>query len=159
MAKKGGIQQDAVFDEILGLMEELIEGKTFDLSKIEVKENEASSRKTYILKKNTVTKLGSFAKKVQVPRDVLLERCALVLELLMDDIVAKRRQKYPNILKNMLMPLFNEALSIEAKLDEELGGDNPISKLFGPIISYLYALSDEIENSIEEERDVDPDVY
>ena len=82
---------------------------------------------------------------------------AVIFKLIVDKQFYDKKKKYPNILKYYINPFYKQAETIEKKLSEEIGGDDPIVRRFSYIVTVLMTLEMAIEGNIKKGTPIDPD--
>ena len=118
--------------------------------------NAATIRKTYVVKKDTLTKLSKFAKDKKTTRDFLIERTANAFGKILEDVRLREKERYRNVLEKTINPFWSQAEDIEGRLREKLGHD-PIVSRFAYVIIDLMNLSMAIESYLEKGTPIDPD--
>ena len=118
-----------------------------------------TTRKTYIVKKNTLHKLEEIAKNKGVSRDNTVEKAALQMKALFHKSEAERKEKSQKIFDTRLNPFGEQVWDIKEKLGEELGGDDPICKRFGYVVAVVDKFIQDIEAYLTNGTPIDPDAF
>ena len=145
-----------LFDSMLSLFD-AFEGSNGPLQFEAGKGGIVTTRKTYVLKKDTLDKLRRVVKSKKINRDLFVEKMAVLFKLLVDKQISDKKKKYPHIRKDYISPFEVQANAIENKLREELGGDDPITRRFSYIVTVLINLKMAIEGNIEKGTPIDPE--
>jgi len=156
LAQMQGLKHAEVFDSMLVLFD-AIEGSNSPLQFKADKGRVVTTRKTYVLNKETLNKLNRVVKSKEINRDLFVDKMAVVFKFIVDKQISEKKNKYPQILKEYIIPFLEHANSIEEKLHEEVGGDDPISRRFSYILTLLMALEMAIEGNIEQGTLIDPE--
>jgi hypothetical protein len=108
------------------------------------------SRKTYVIKKDTLSQIMSFSNEIKVSRDLFINKMAQLLSYIYDDERRNREKKYRDILENIIEPFEEKAYEVEAQLIKELGKDDPVISGFGLSLIHMdmlkLAIYDHIAN-------------
>ena len=154
-AKQAGIKNAVVFDLLLSVF------KVCEKDPISVapEENLYTTRKTYIVKKNTLHKLEEIAKNKGVSRDNTVEKAALQMKALFHKSEAERKEKSQKIFDTRLNPFGEQVWDIKEKLGEELGGDDPIRNRFGYVVAVVDKFIQDIEAYLTNGTPIDPDAF
>jgi len=157
VSKMYGMKNADVFDMASSLVQELNK-KGIDLSSVK-DVSEKSMRKTYLIKKNTLSRLRKLADEIKTSRDLLIDKMVIILKTLLDKELTKKHTKYRNVLEKFINPFWEQAEKLEKQLKKELGEDDPIISRFGFIIVLIMNLSMAIEENINKGISIDPDDY
>ena len=149
------IKHSEVFDRLLLIFEALEKSKN-PISLI-IEENITMTRKTYVVKKDTLLKLGEIAKNKKTSRDNIVEKAALRFISFSHKSEAERKEKSQKIFDAILNPFWDQVWDIKVKLDEELGGDDPICNRFGLIVSAVDGFIQDIEAYLTKGTPINPD--
>lgn len=121
--------------------------------------NNATIRKTYVVKKVTLTKLSKLAKDKKKTRDLLIERTAIAFKKILEGVLSDKKERYSNVLEKTINPFWQEAEDIEGRLSKELGSDDPIVSRFSYVRTVLMTLSMAIESYLGKGTPIDPDDF
>ena len=149
------IKHSEVFDRLLLIFEALEKSKN-PISLI-IEENITMTRKTYVVKKDTLLKLGEIAKNKKTSRDNIVEKAALRFISFSHKSEAERKEKSQKIFDAILNPFWDQVWDIKVKLDEELGGDDPICSRFVLIVSAVDGFIQDIEAYLTKGTPINPD--
>ncbi len=141
------VKHAEIFDRLLTIFEAL-ETSKIPVSLTATNEKIERIRKTYVVKKDTLSKLSKLASDKKVTRDLLIERTALAFENLFGVSLSEKKESYRNVLEKIINPFESKATAIGWELDKELGYDHPIAKRFGAVIQVLHMLIGDIEGYI-----------
>lgn len=144
ISKGLGIKNAEVFDKLLVVEEWATSRESISLTK-----NNEKIRKTYIVKKDTLSKLSTIANDKEVSRDVLVERIARAFEIIFVETVAERDKRYRKVLEQIIKPLFEVVDSKCGEVENELGHDDPVAIEFRSVAYTLYQAINNIEEHIE----------
>ena len=156
VARVLGLKYAEIFDSMLSLFD-AFERSNGPLQFEAGKGGIVTTRKTYVFKKDTLDKLKKVVKSKKINRDLFVDKMAVVFKFIVDKQISEKKNKYPQILKEYIIPFLEHANSIEEKLHEEVGGDDPISRRFSYILTLLMALEMAIEGNIEQGTLIDPE--
>lgn len=123
----------------------------FDESK-----NKATIRKTYIVKKDTLSKLSNIAKEHKKSRDLIVENVVTSLYETTSEALLSQKELYSNVLKETINPLLEQAEDEERQLGETLGHNDPVVLRFSTVVTILMNLSMAIESYLEKNTPIDP---
>lgn len=143
------IKNAEIFDRLLDFFEGFERSKK-PVSLTETNEKIERIRKTYVVKKETLSKLSKLASDKKATRDLLIERTALAFENLVNGSLSDRKERYRNVLEKIINPFMYKANEIQSELEEELGFDDPIARRFVRIIFDASDLSDAIESYLKD---------
>lgn len=131
--------------------------KTLELPvSFEEPENKATVRKTYVVKKDTVTKLSNIAKEHKKSRDLIVERAAMSVSEITSEALLSQKELYSLVLKKTINPLLEQAEDEERQLGETLGRNDPVVLRFSTITTILMNLSMAIESYLKKNAPIDP---
>lgn len=154
VAKAMGLKYAEVFEKLLILFE------AFESTKkpitLEPKEKVIRVRKTYVVNKETLSKLSSIVKNKKTTRDLLIEKTALRFSEFFEENKSAERKRYQNVLEKIIKPFWSQSEDIERKLGRKLGHDDPIVTRFGHVVTILMNLSMTIESFINNDQPIDP---
>ena len=153
-----GIKNAELFERFLILFEGLKETKN-PISLLEANSKTKGTRKTYIVKKETLSKLKKLAKAKNITRDLLAEKTILTFKNIFESALSDKKEQYRLALEKTVEPFLSEAHSIEGELANKLGSDDPIVKRIGHIIILTMNLSMAIENYIKNGTPIDQDDF
>lgn len=157
ISKKYGIKNAEVFNMASSLIQEINQNK-IDLTSLKRIKGK-TLRKTYLIDKLTLSKLRKFASEMNISRDLILDKMAIILKTLLDKELTEKHRKYSNVLENIINPLLNQTEKLEKQLKKELEEDDPIISRFGLIIVMIINLSMAIESNINNGIPIDPNNY
>ena len=155
-AKKNRITQKEVFDHLfvqtLLNMEgdknsffhtilTLTEGSSYDLNR--------SVRKAQVISRKALKTLNEISKKHNLSRDVLVEYSVRLLKKLLEKRTEIRKEA-AKLYKEEFQDKLPDIYSVESKLRDLLGDDDPIVEKYGYIVSSIQIIDDEIMAEIEE---------
>lgn len=120
-------------------------------------ENIDTTRKTYVVRKDTLHKLEEIAKKKEMSRDNIIEQAALQMKVLFHKSESERKEKAQKVFDTPLKPFWEQVCDINEKLHEELGGDDPICNKFLLIVSAVDGFMQDIEAYLTKGTPIDPD--
>lgn len=149
-----GEKNAALFERLLKFIEirkELELPISFDATK-----NMATIRKTYVVKKDTLSKLNNIAKEHEKSRDLIVETVALSLCENTSEALSSEKELYSRILKETINPLWEQAEDEERQLGETFGRNDPVVLRFSIITTLLMNLSMAIESYLEKNTPIDP---
>lgn len=149
------IKHSEVFDRLLLIFEGFEKSKN-PISLI-IEENINMTRKTYVVKKDTLLKLGEIAKNKKVSRDNIVEKAALLFISFSHKSEAERKEKTQKIFDTILNPFGDQVWDIKEKLGEELGGDDPIYNRFVLILSAVDGFIQDIKTYLTKGTPINPD--
>jgi translation initiation factor 2 alpha subunit (eIF-2alpha) len=138
-----------------GLTREITE----DAKGVDPKTRDSSARATYVVNKLVVKVLKNMSKKLQIPRDLLVD---LALKRMRErrerktDVDRHNRERASEILDHFDRSVATE---VESELQEILGDDDPILSRFGLIMVIISNLCSAIEHSLNEGTPIDPDDF
>lgn len=113
-------------------------------------------RKTYIIRKNTLSKITELAKKNSTSRDQFIDTIARLLLLIADRETARKTEKYLEALDELINPFAEHADEIEKKLIEKLGRNDPIVSRYYVITHHLMEISEAINEFLSEGTPIEP---
>src|SRR3972149_273403 len=113
------------------------------------------TRKTYVVKKDTLLKLGEIAKNKKTSRDNIVEKAALRFISFFHKSEAERKEKSQKIFDTILNPFWDQVWDIK----EKLGGDDPICKRFGYVVAVVDKFIQDIEAYLTNGTPIDPDAF
>lgn len=148
------IKNAEIFDRLLDFFEGFETSKK-PVSLTETNEKIERIRKTYVVKKETLSKLSKLASDKKATRDLLIERTALAFENLVNGSLSDRKERYRNVLEKIINPFWHKAEHILSELEKELGSDDPISKRFSYAMFDLMNLSDATEDYLTNGTPID----
>lgn len=134
---------------------EMIEEKIESFPELVNKEGE-TMRKTYIIRKNTLSKITELAKKNRTSRDQFIDTIARLLLLIADSETARKTEKYLEALNEFINPFADHADEIEKKLTEKLGRNDPVVSRFYVITHHLMEISEAINEFLSEGTPIEP---
>lgn len=144
-----GVKKADVFGMLISLYEVLKE-KGKDMSSLLKAENRETSRRTYVLEKNVLSKLNAISNREKISRDLIVDNLSVLLEGLLDQELFEKQKKYRHILENDIYPIWKRAEEIEKKLKEKLGEDDPAVKEFGLVVVNIMIFAHFIEKALED---------
>lgn len=134
---------------------EILEEKIESFQDLVNKEGE-TIRKTYIIRKNTLSKITDLAKKNRISRDQFIDTIARLLLVVVDSETARKTEKYREALNELINPFANHADEIEKKLTEKLGRNDPIVSRYYVITHHLMEISEAINEFLSEGTPIEP---
>lgn len=121
-----------VFNSILELAKIFIEKEVnLDLNRLKKTE---TIRKTYVINKDTLTKLTQVASQINVSRDVLINQTIKLMKFLIEKELQERINKYSKYLKRIDNALA-EINKIEYEMKEELEDEDPVLCNLGMLLT------------------------
>ncbi len=147
-AKKDGCNIAKVFDDLLEIYEEAEKVGIADELLFPLDKHKETTRITYIIHKKTLRKINALAEELKdkkINRDSFINSMAIALEDVEPVDPEERRQKYREIISNVVNPFFKQALKLRRTMIQELGEQDPGSIMFEDIFSKL----EEFRNIIE----------
>ena len=153
-----GFKNAELFERLLILFEGLEKTKN-PISLMEANGKTKGIRKTYIVKKETLSKLSKLAKAKNATRDLLIEKASLAFKNMLEETLSDKKERYRAILEKTINPFWSKAEDMERKLSDELGSDDPIVKRIGYIVILAMNLSMAIENYVKNDTPIDPDDF
>ncbi|MBI3378991.1 MAG: hypothetical protein HY035_11420 [Nitrospirae bacterium] len=113
-------------------------------------------RKTYIIRKNTLSKITELAKKNRIPRDQFIDTIVRLLLLIADSETTRKKEKYLEALNELINPLAEHADEVEKKLIEKLGRNDPVVSRFYVITHHIMEISEDINEFLSEGTPINP---
>lgn len=123
------------------------------------KKNDVKIKKTYVVYKSTLRKIGVTAKEYKVSRDLLIEKMSQTFLAFVESILFKQRKKYRDIYDEILIPLDTRIKGVEEELTNKLGKDDPIVSRFSYVAIVMENLISAIEHYMEHGEPIDPDAF
>lgn len=134
---------------------EILEGKIESFPELVNKEGE-TIRKTYIIRKNTLSKITDLAKKNRISRDQFIDTIARLLLVVVDSETARKTEKYRDALFDIINPFWEYAEGIGKKLEEKLGMNDPVVSRFSVILIHIMELSSDIDEFLSKGTPIEP---
>ncbi|HBG92067.1 MAG: hypothetical protein A2X54_06690 [Nitrospirae bacterium GWF2_44_13] len=134
---------------------EFIEEKIESFPEVTNKEGE-TIRKTYIIRKNTLSKITDHANKNRIPRDQFIDAIVKILLLIVDKETTSKKEKYLEALDELINPFAEHADEVEKKLIEKLGRNDPIVSRYYWITHHLMEISEAINEFLSEGTPIEP---
>lgn len=113
-------------------------------------------RKTYIIRKNTLSKITELAKKNGIPRDKFIDAIAIILLLVAENKAYIEHEKHHDALFDIINPFWEYAEGIEKKLEEKLGMNDPVVSRFSVILIHIMELSNDIDEFLSKGTPIEP---
>lgn len=107
---------------ILGVAELLKNDKNFSFPPDTKNE---TIRKTYVINRDTFLQLTKIATELKTSRDVLIDKTAALIDVLLDTELQERTDKYSKFLER-INTLFDEAEKIHLELEKEVAENDPV---------------------------------
>lgn len=142
-----------VFDLIIEAVAALGEAKV--LSTLPKALDGELSRKTYVVKRDTLAKIGEIAKNGGIDRDVVVENICKLLEFLHKEKKLKDNV-YLDLIDKKISLLINQFDSLEKEAAEQLGDDDPSCQSLSMISDFAGRLSSLIKQRIKTGESFDP---
>lgn len=116
------------------------------------------SRKTYVVKRDTLSKLTELAKTGNLSRDVIVDKICISLAGMHKEKVSEQKKKYDELNKNKekLPIIIKQFYNLEKEVAEQLGKDDPLCQALSMLSDFTLRLSWAIENCIETGEPIDP---
>jgi hypothetical protein len=153
VSKLQGMRNAEVFETIIVLFE-VFEKKIAKFSWTAHNKSE-TVRKTYVIKKDTLSKIMSISEEIKISKDLIIDKMAIFLSYIYDDELRKREKKYRDILKNTLEPFTERADEVKKQLIKELGKDDPVISGFDDAVFLLEKLEMTINEYIDKGTPID----
>lgn len=153
-----GVKNAELFERLLVLFKGLEKTKN-PISLTEANSKTKSTRKTYIVKKETLSQLSKLAKAKNTTRDLLIEKTSLAFKNILEETLSDKKERYRTALEKTINPFYGKTEDIERELANELGSDDPIVKRVGYVVILAMNLSMAIENYIKNGTPIDPDDF
>ena len=140
-----GIKQKSVFDHLIEDARSLmLIAKEIDSVSLEDLER---VQKTYVISRNALISLEKTANKFNAPRDALVE---LSIQRLLP-IISREQKKHEmrKIILNEIESILEESIKLLAKLETNLGDDDPTTVIFGRAVKALAVAQNEISGFVD----------
>lgn len=148
VASQLGVKQKSIFDHLVE--NENIFNRIADEAQAYQPEKDQRSQKTFVISKNCLSTLDTFAREYKLPRDVLVELSIRQL----DPVIAKEKEKHEN--RKILLKEMENFRQVQKHLLDKArylvgGDDDTIRKLEGVFAQYDRSV-DELKGVIEKGR-------
>lgn len=150
-----GVKNAELFDRLLIFFEGLEKTKN-PVPLTEANRKSESIRKTYVVKKETLSKLNKIVSAKNTTRDLLIESAALAFKYILEEVLSDKKARYRNIFEKTITPFLSRAEDIE-ELVGELGSDDPIVRRFTSVVTILNNLYLAIEHFLKDGTPIDPE--
>ena len=155
LAKSHGWKNADIFESMVQVIKKF-KLNSKDFFRIISKETK-TTRKTYVIKKNTLVKLSNIAENGNFKRDLLIDKMARLLIKIAENETDKKDREYQSILTDIINPFWEKAEKIWDELKEKLGEDDAILSRFGIICIHFMNLSQDIESYLNEGTPISED--
>lgn len=135
---------------------EIVEEKTETPESLFVNKEGETMRKTYIVRKDTLSKITGIANKNRIPRDQFIDTIVRLLLLIADSETTRKKEKYLEALNELINPFAEHADEIEKKLIEKLGRNDPVVSRCYVITHNLMEISEAINEFLSEGTPIEP---
>lgn len=153
LSKRWGMSNKRLFDSLLKGENE---GMLKIITKMKNESNINLIKKSLRVSIRSIENLNEMSKKYGIPRDLIIDRCFIILKLLVEEQLNSIKSKHEKALK-MINQYWYKGDELEKDLKKLLDKDDPIIYRFGKInvlsMNLSMAISDELENGTL----IDPD--
>lgn len=113
------------------------------------------SRKTYVVKRDTLSKLTELAKNGNLSRDVIVDKICISLAGMHKEKILNQIKIYDE-LKGKLQIIIKQFDNLEKEMADQLGEDDPSCPALSMLSDITSNLSGAIKNYIETGKPIDP---
>ena len=147
-----GVKNADLFEKMSNLIESKKLGEPISFEKAD-----KGTRKTYVVKKGTLDKLGKMAKERKERRDSLIENTVRQLMQIIKEGQADKRERYKKVHENIIKPFLDRSEKISATLIAEFDNDDPMVRRFRTVVTILTVLDTAIEHFLKDGTPIDPE--
>lgn len=113
------------------------------------------SRKTYVVKRDTLSKLTELAKTGNLSRDVIVDKICISLAGIHKEKILNQIKNYDEF-KGKVQIIINQFDNLEKEVAEQLGKDDPLRQALSMLSDFTSRLSGDIKKYIETGEPIDP---
>lgn len=125
---------------------------------IDFKALNRSVRRTMVVSNKSLKVLNSISKKAKIPRDFLVDKGVLLLKGIVEFSKEEEKKKHTKAF-DMIDEFYKNADTLQGRLIEMLGDEDPIVQRFGYVTVLIDNLHSAIKAEIDKGEPIDPDTF